>query len=77
MITVGNAIISEDIADKFFVCDLGKCKGACCVEGDQGAPLLQEELQVLSDAAIWGDPESRLVLRLIANDDPHVLRQLD
>ena len=49
MITVGNAILSEDIADKFFVCDLTKCKGACCVEGDQGAPLLEEELQILTD----------------------------
>ncbi len=47
MITVGHAIISDDVADKYFVCDLKKCKGACCVEGDVGAPLLKEELPEL------------------------------
>ncbi|MEY3452160.1 MAG: hypothetical protein RL711_1988, partial [Bacteroidota bacterium] len=30
MILIQNAVISDDIADKFFVCDLNKCKGACC-----------------------------------------------
>lgn len=49
MISVGNAVISDDIADKFFVCDLNKCKGACCIEGDLGAPLMEEELPILAD----------------------------
>lgn len=44
MIVVDNAVISDDIAENQFVCDLNKCKGACCVEGDLGAPLLEEEL---------------------------------
>jgi len=47
VITIGKTVISEDVADKFFVCDLQKCKGACCVEGDAGAPLLEEELPIL------------------------------
>lgn len=47
MITIGKTVISDDVADKFFVCDLQKCKGACCVEGDLGAPLEKEELPVL------------------------------
>lgn len=47
MMEVGNVILSDDIKDKFFVCDLGKCKGACCVEGDLGAPLTQEELSIM------------------------------
>jgi len=38
------AIISEDIFEKNFICDLAKCKGACCIDGDQGAPLTQEEI---------------------------------
>ena len=47
MLIVGRAILSEDIRDNFFVCNLEKCKGACCVEGDLGAPLEDDELEVL------------------------------
>ncbi|SNS49399.1 Protein of unknown function [Belliella buryatensis] len=49
MILVGNAVISDDIKDQFFVCDLEKCKGACCVEGDAGAPLEDEETKIIED----------------------------
>ena len=49
MISIGNAVISDDIVDKFFVCDLNKCKGACCVEGDLGAPLAEDELALLEE----------------------------
>lgn len=47
MIAIGNTYISDDVADQFFVCNLDKCKGACCVEGDAGAPLADEELAIL------------------------------
>lgn len=47
MIVIDKTCISDDIADKMFVCDLEKCKGACCVEGDLGAPLEKEELPIL------------------------------
>ncbi|RXK52467.1 DUF3109 family protein [Aquirufa rosea] len=47
MILIDDTVISEDVADEFFVCDLSKCKGACCVEGDLGAPLEEEELSIL------------------------------
>lgn len=49
MIVFENTIISDDIVTEKFVCDLNKCKGACCVQGDTGAPLLEEELSVLDD----------------------------
>lgn len=49
MILVENACISDDIADHFFVCNLSKCKGACCVEGDLGAPLEINELDILDE----------------------------
>jgi hypothetical protein len=49
MIVVGNVVLSDDIADQFFVCDLEKCKGACCVEGDLGAPLEEEEMPVMHE----------------------------
>jgi hypothetical protein len=44
MIAINNTLISEDLFDKKFVCDLNACKGACCVAGDSGAPLDKEEL---------------------------------
>ena len=47
MILVDKAVISDDIKDKFFVCNLEACKGACCVEGDAGAPLEDEETLIL------------------------------
>lgn len=49
MIVVGDIIATDDIADKAFVCDLIKCKGACCKEGDMGAPLTLDEVAVLED----------------------------
>lgn len=49
MIAIDDKLISEDIKDKHFVCDLAKCKGACCVEGDSGAPLEFDELDILED----------------------------
>ena len=49
MIELDNVILSDDIKEKFFVCNLDKCKGACCVEGDLGAPLEEEELKVLDE----------------------------
>jgi len=49
MIKVEDKIISMDVFEKHFVCDLNACKGACCVEGDSGAPLLKEEEEILDD----------------------------
>ena len=45
MIIVKNSIVSDDIADQRFCCDLSCCKGTCCVDGDSGAPLLEEEVE--------------------------------
>lgn len=47
MIQIQDTIISELLLEKKFVCNLNACKGACCVEGDAGAPLLEEELDEL------------------------------
>ena len=48
MIAIDRTLISEDLLEKKFVCDLNACKGACCVAGDSGAPLDKEELEVLN-----------------------------
>ncbi len=49
MIQIDDKLISEDIFSEEFVCNLSKCKGACCVEGDVGAPLVKEETKILEE----------------------------
>lgn len=44
MIAIDNILISDEVVGEQFVCDLNKCKGACCDDGDAGAPLEKEEL---------------------------------
>ena len=51
MIEHRGTLISEDLFEKRFVCDLNACKGACCVEGASGAPLDPEEDQLLKE--LW------------------------
>jgi hypothetical protein len=47
MIQIDNTLISLELLEEQFVCDLNACKGACCVEGDSGAPLEDQELGIL------------------------------
>lgn len=47
MIAVDKVLISDAIAEEQFVCDLAKCKGGCCEEGDAGAPLDESELDLM------------------------------
>ena len=49
MIVIDNILITEDVVDKQFVCDLAKCKGGCCEDGAAGAPLDKEELAIIKD----------------------------
>lgn len=44
MVVIENVLVSDEIIQKQFVCDLAKCKGGCCEDGDAGAPLEKEEL---------------------------------
>ncbi|NOR86071.1 MAG: DUF3109 family protein [Bacteroidales bacterium] len=50
MISIGKTIISEEVIKKQFSCDLNACYGECCVQGDSGAPLEEDEIGVLEDA---------------------------
>ena len=43
MIKVDNVLVSDDLKETFFVCNLAACHGDCCVEGDAGAPLEEED----------------------------------
>ena len=49
MMKVGDILVSDDIKEVEFVCHLEKCKGACCVEGDLGAPLEESELVMMEE----------------------------
>lgn len=49
MIQIDDKILSLDILKKHFCCDLAKCHGACCVQGQSGAPLTQDEVLILED----------------------------
>lgn len=47
MIKVGDCLISEDIIDKSFACNVQACKGVCCIEGDAGAPIEPDEIDTI------------------------------
>lgn len=49
LIEVKDKVVSTQIFERKFVCDLNACKGACCVEGDSGAPLTVEEISLIED----------------------------
>ncbi len=49
VIQIDDKIISLEIFEKRFVCDLGACKGDCCVEGESGAPIDDKEAKILED----------------------------
>jgi hypothetical protein len=50
MIPIGKTLVSDEVISNRFVCDLKKCKGACCIEGESGAPLEKEELKLIKES---------------------------
>jgi hypothetical protein len=59
MIEIEDKMISDDLFLRQFVCDLQKCKGACCVEGDSGAPLTNQEAILIEDNLSDIEPHMR------------------
>jgi hypothetical protein len=57
MLQIDDTIISLELLDEHFVCDLNSCKGICCIEGDDGAPLEDAEVKIIEDLlpVIWDD----------------------
>ncbi|MDB5227561.1 MAG: hypothetical protein JWN78_1754 [Bacteroidota bacterium] len=49
MILIDDILVSDDVVKKQFVCNLTKCKGVCCVEGDSGAPVEEAETKILTE----------------------------
>lgn len=66
MIQIEDTLVSLDLIERHFLCDLSQCKGSCCIEGDSGAPLEETEIAQLEKVlpAVWDDlaPEARLVI---------------
>ena len=55
ILQIGQVLISSDILTEEFCCDLSVCRGACCVEGEAGAPVTIDEIAQLEDSldAVW------------------------
>lgn len=71
---IGEVLVSDDIKNKEFVCNLEKCKGACCVEGDYGAPLDEDELEILKEIYPQVKPYlSKEGIAVIEKEGTHVL----
>lgn len=49
MIAIGDVLVADGVVSAEFVCDLNACKGGCCVDGDCGAPLTEEETRIIRD----------------------------
>ena len=49
MLIVDDILVTDDLKDVRFSCNLTACKGECCVAGDAGAPLDEEEISILED----------------------------
>lgn len=64
MIAIDNVLLSDEVVEEHFVCDLNKCKGGCCVDGDCGAPLTEEETKII--ARIYPKIKSYLLPEYIA-----------
>ncbi len=66
MIQIDDAIVALDIIEENFICDLSACKGECCVEGESGAPLENEEVEIIEKVLplIWDDlsPKAQQVI---------------
>ncbi len=67
MLQIDDTIISLDILEEMFCCDLAACKGICCVEGESGAPIENEEIAQLTKVlpVVWDDlsPEAKEIIQ--------------
>ena len=66
MLQIEDTLVSLDLIERYFHCDLQVCRGLCCIEGEAGAPLEKEEFEILREMlpAIWDDllPKAQKVI---------------
>lgn len=67
MLQIGEALVSLDLIEQFFCCNLDKCLGECCIEGDAGAPISKQEYEKIKEILpeIWNDllPQAQEVIK--------------
>jgi len=68
MIEIDDVLISDDIVNVHFCCDLPKCLGMCCIEGDAGAPLEKEEAGILGN-------EMEVIFPYMTKEGANVIRE--
>ena len=66
MLQIQDKLVSLDLVERFFCCDLDSCLGECCIEGDAGAPITEDEKRKIEEIlpVIWDDllPQARSVI---------------
>ena len=66
MLQIGDVVVSFDVLKEKFLCDLSACRGACCIEGDAGAPLELDEIEKIEEVLplIWEElsPEAQAII---------------
>ncbi|MDE7393222.1 MAG: DUF3109 family protein, partial [Muribaculaceae bacterium] len=69
MFEIKDTLVSLDLAEQFFCCDLDACKGQCCIDGDAGAPVTPQEVERIKEVlpAIWDDMLPRARQEVEAN----------
>ncbi len=74
MIIVDDVLVADEILNKQFICDLTRCKGGCCVEGDAGAPLEKEELKEVKAAfSVIKDEMTEAALKEVEQTGTHTI----
>ncbi|MDE6382654.1 MAG: DUF3109 family protein [Muribaculaceae bacterium] len=64
MLQIQHTLVSLDLIERYFTCDLDACLGACCIEGDAGAPLAPGEAERIED--VLPEIENDLLPRALA-----------
>jgi hypothetical protein len=77
MVQIGDVVVSFDLFRVCFVCDLGACKGRCCVEGDAGAPVEPEEIPLLEAALPYVREELSAEARAVIDRQGVVYRDVE
>jgi hypothetical protein len=74
MLEIQNTLVTLDLIEEFFCCDLEKCKGECCIEGDAGAPVTEAEVEKIKESlsAIEADMLPRAIEEVKANGVAYV-----
>lgn len=75
MIQIDDILVSDDMLEEQFVCDLKSCQGVCCIEGESGAPLEEEEVDLIED--LLDDIKPFMTEKGIASVERHGVFSID